>query len=228
MSNTQAQTFRVVLERAGNGPHWVLARIPLDLKTAWPEWSTRRVRGAINGFAFRTALFPGREGRGFALVVNKKMQAGAEAGPGDAVRIQLEPDLAEPSFAEPKELTTALRADRQLRKWFDAMSPSMRKGFAQFVDQAKAAETRRQRANKMAEVVMLAMEGEQETPPILRIEFERQPLARKGWEAMTPIQRRNHLLGIFYPQTVEGRTRRSAKAVEECLRVARKKRAEDT
>jgi hypothetical protein len=40
---------------------------------------------------------------------------------------------------------------------------------------------------------------------------------------MTPTQRRNHLLGIFYPQTVEGRERRAAKAIEGCLAVARRK-----
>jgi uncharacterized protein YdeI (YjbR/CyaY-like superfamily) len=71
---------------------------------------------------------------------------------------------------------------------------------------------------------MLAMDGEQELPPILRAAFQRQPMARAGWDAMTPTQRRNHLLGIFYPQTVEGRERRAAKAVEECLRIAGRKK----
>ena len=37
----------------------------------------------------------------------------------------------------------------------------------------------------------------------LQAAFQRQPLARKGWEAMTPVQRRNHLLGIFYYQSAE-------------------------
>jgi uncharacterized protein YdeI (YjbR/CyaY-like superfamily) len=223
MGKNSAKTFRAVLERAGTGRHWVLARVPLDLKKAWPEWKTRRVRGAINQFEFRTALLPAAEGKGYALIVNKKMQKGAGATAGDTVTIRLEPDLEEPMFAEPKELTKALRGDRQLRKWFDAMSPSMRKGFGFFVDEAKGAETRQKRAEQMAETVMLAMEGEVEAPPILRIAFERQPLARQGWDAMTRKQRQRHLLGIFYPQTVEGRARRAAKAVEECLRVARAK-----
>jgi hypothetical protein len=39
---------------------------------------------------------------------------------------------------------------------------------------------------------------------------------------MTPAQRRNHLLGIFYYQTVEARERRAARAVEEALRRARR------
>ena len=43
---------------------------------------------------------------------------------------------------------------------------------------------------------------------------------------MTPTQRRNHLLGIFYVQTVEGREKRAAKAVEEALQAARKANAD--
>ena len=70
---------------------------------------------------------------------------------------------------------------------------------------------------------MLAMDGELELPPILRVAFQQHPLAREGWEAMTPTQRRNHLLGIFYVQTVEGRQCRATKALEEAVRLAGKK-----
>jgi hypothetical protein len=56
--------------------------------------------------------------------------------------------------------------------------------------------------------------------PVLLAAFLRQPLARTGWEAMKPVQRRGHLLGIFHYQTVESREKRAAKAVEEALRVA--------
>jgi hypothetical protein len=57
----------------------------------------------------------------------------------------------------------------------------------------------------------------------LKAAFLRQPLALKGWEAMTPVQRRGHLLGIFYNQSADARERRAAKAVEEALRVAKRK-----
>ncbi len=219
------KSFRAVLEWAGTGPHWVIARIPLDLKKAWPTWKSRHVCGTINGFAFRTSLLPDPKGEGHTFVVYKRMLTGARAAAGDSVQIQLEPDLEKQVFLEPKELTSALRADRQMRKWFDALSPSMRKGFAQFfVDAAKSPETRKMRAEKVAEIILLAMEGEQEPPPILRAAFQRQPLARAGWDAMTPTQRRNHLLGIFFPGAVEAQARRAAKTVEECLRVARRKK----
>jgi len=76
------------------------------------------------------------------------------------------------------------------------------------------------RAEAMAESLMLAMEGEIEPPPLLRVAFQQQPEAQRGWDLMTPTQKRNHLLGIFYAQTVDGRKRRAAKAVENCLEVA--------
>jgi uncharacterized protein YdeI (YjbR/CyaY-like superfamily) len=75
----------------------------------------------------------------------------------------------------------------------------------------------------MMERMMLAMEGEQVLPPILQVAFRRAPLAKAGWEAMTPVQRRGHLLGIFYYQSPEARERRTQKAVEEALRVAEAK-----
>ena len=71
----------------------------------------------------------------------------------------------------------------------------------------------------------MAMEGEQDPPPILRAAFHRQLLAEEGWKAMTPIKRRNHLLGIFYRQTVEGREQRTQQAIDDALRVAKRKPA---
>lgn len=222
MPPQNAKTFRATLERLGTGPYWVAARVPVDLKKAWPDWRNRRVRGSINGFEFQTSLFPVKE-KGFMFVVNKKMQKGAAAGPGDTVHVRLEPDLTAQSYVEPKELTAVLRGERELRACFNAMTPSMRRGFAFLIDQAKTSETRMRRAEKIAETVMLAMEGEQIAPPILRAAFQRQPLAEQGWNAMTPIQRRHRLLGIFLLVSVEAQARRAAWVIKDCLRVAQRK-----
>ncbi|MGA8730209.1 MAG: YdeI/OmpD-associated family protein [Terracidiphilus sp.] len=227
MSAPICKTFRAVLEPTGTRLRWVIARVPVDLKKAWPTWRSRRVRGEINGFAFQTSLFPGQQGGGHVLLVNKRMQTGARAKPGETVQIRLEPDLEEQAAVPlPKELVSALKADRRLCHWFDALSPSMRKWIGAFVDEAKGIETRKLRASRMAESLLLAMEGEEEPPPILRAAFLRQPQAREGWNAMTPTRRRNHLLGIFFVQTVEAREKRAAKAVEEALQAARKASAD--
>lgn len=218
-----ARSFRATLEATSTSPRWVIARVPIDLKKAWPMWKSRRVFGEINGFAFKTALIPGTKGQGHVLIVNKKMQAGAHVQAGGRALIKLWPDLGEVVIDLPPEFAKILKADRALRKFFDAMSPSMRKGFTNLIADAKSAETRRKRAEAMAESLMLAMEGEVEPPPILRAAFQLQPEARRGWDRMTPTQRRNHLLGIFFPQSVEGRERRAARAIESCLAVARRR-----
>jgi uncharacterized protein YdeI (YjbR/CyaY-like superfamily) len=226
MSAPTKKSFTAVLEPLRNGLGWVIARIPFDVVKAWPERRRLRVRGEIEGFAFRTSLFAASDGQGHFLLVNKKMQAGAKAAVGAKVRIWLEPDLEERAVVTPTELKRALKGDRRLPKWFAKLSDSMRHEIGKWVDEPKGAEARRKRAEGMAERLLLTLEGEIEPPPILQAAFQRQPLARKGWEAMTLLQRRGHLLSIFYYQTVDARERRAAKAVEEALRVARKRTAE--
>lgn len=213
-----AKSFTATLEPLRNGLGWVIARVPFDVKKAWPERNGMRVRGQIGGFPFRTSFFAESTGAGYFILVNKKMQTGAGARVGDKVRIQLEPDLEERPAQIPPELEKELKADRALRKWFDAMSPSMRREIGKWVGEPKGAETRQKRAEKMAERLMLAMEGEHEPPPVLRAALQRQPRALEGWNKLTVAQRRSHLLGIFYYETVEARERRAVKAVDDALR----------
>jgi uncharacterized protein YdeI (YjbR/CyaY-like superfamily) len=222
MSPSAAKSFSAVLEPLQNGLGWVIARIPFDPAQAWPVRRGLRVRGEIEGGAFRTSLFANAGRDGHFLLVNKKMMAAAKVGIGAQVRICLEPDLEERVAVVSPELALALKGDRRLRKWFDALSYSMRKEIGDWVTEPKTAEGRRSRCEAMAERLLLTLEGEIELPPILHAAFQRQPLARQGWEAMTLAQRRRQLLAIFYYQSVEARERRVAKVVEEALRVARK------
>jgi uncharacterized protein YdeI (YjbR/CyaY-like superfamily) len=226
MSPSTIKSFKAVLEPLRNGLGWVIARIPFDVAKAWPERRRLRVRGEIEGFAFRTSLFASAGGAGYFLLVNKKMQAGAKATVGERVRIRLEPDLEERAVVTPQELERTLKGDRRLPKWFAKLSDSTRREIGKWVDEPKSVATRTKRAEQMAERLLLTLEGEIEPPPILQAAFLRQPLAREGWQAMTPVQRRGHLLGIFYYQTADARDRRAAKAVEEALRVARKRTVE--
>ena len=94
MSKSRAKAFRAVLEPDGTRLMWVIARVPFDAAKAWPERRGMRVRGEIEGFGFRTSLFPDPRGAGQFLLVNKKMQAAAKARVGAQVRIRLEPDAA--------------------------------------------------------------------------------------------------------------------------------------
>jgi uncharacterized protein YdeI (YjbR/CyaY-like superfamily) len=64
---------------------------------------------------------------------------------------------------------------------------------------------------------MATMEAELDLPPILKLAFARDPRAHQGWQSMTLLQRRGHLLGIFYCRTPESRDRRISKMLEEAL-----------
>jgi len=230
MSKTLKKTFTALLEPDGTALKWTIARVPFDFAKAWPERRGRRVKGEISelnadsdGFAFRTSLFPDRRGKGEVLLVNKKMQKGAHARMGDKVRIVLEPDLDERETPMPPELARVLKGEPGLRKWFEGLGDYTRRTFCAIVAEVKSPESRARMAERVTERLLLAMEGEVETPPILKAVLARQPLAEAGWKAMTPAQRRGHLMGIFYYETADSRERRAAKAVEEALKVARRK-----
>lgn len=211
------KSFTAVLEPDGTALKWTVVRVPFDFVKTWPVRKGRRVCGEIEGFAFRTTLFPDPKGGGHVLLVNKKMQTGAGVMKGDKARFWLEPDLEEREILLPAELKRVLDGERELRKWFDGLSHSNRREAGMWVSEPKSVESREKRAARMAERLMQAMEGMEEPPPVLKAIFQRQPRAREAWFALTPTQRRNHLLGIFYYETVEGRERRAVKAIEEAM-----------
>jgi hypothetical protein len=57
------------------------------------------------------------------------------------------------------------------------------------------------------------MEAERELPPMIRRALAEDPAARERWYGMTEIQRRNHLMGIFYYKTPAAIERRMRKAL---------------
>ena len=220
MDRVERRIFTAILEQLLTGRGWVVARIPFDVTAAWPVLKRLRVRGEVEGLPIRTSLMAWSRGEGHFLLVNQKMRKALKAEVGSKVRISLEPDLEERPAAIPPELAAALKGDRRLPRWFDKLPESMRRDIGVWVGEPKSAASREQRAERMAERLLLTLEGEKDLPPILHAAFQQEPLARAGWEAMTPVQRRNHLLGIYYYRAGESRERRAAQAVEDALRVA--------
>lgn len=153
------------------------------------------------------------------------MQRGGDVAPGEVAEIVLEPDLEKRRVATPPELDKLLRQSRNLRAWYGQLSDSMRKAIAEGITQVHGIEARQKRAELMAERMLLAVEGERRLPRILEAAFQRYPAARAGWKAMTPVQRRGHLLGIFYYRNPESRQKRAQKAVEEALQIAKTRAA---
>ena len=219
------KSFRATLERMqSSNLGWVIIRVPFDVSRVWGVRGRLRIEGEINGFPFRTALFP--TGRGFHfLLVNKRMQAGGEVRPGSAAHFRLEPDLEVRKAVVPVELKRALFQERSLQRWFDSMSYSMRRWICDQVAQPKSAAARVRRAEQIAEYLLSTLEAERELPPILKAAFARDPRAWEGWQRMSPTQRRHTLLSIFHYRSPEARERRIGKMLEEAAaRAGRNKR----
>jgi uncharacterized protein YdeI (YjbR/CyaY-like superfamily) len=208
-----AKKFRAVLEKGDRALGWTIARVPFDPSSAWKEMVRLRVKGEVNGFAFRTSLFPDPRG-GFYLLVNRAMQAGSGAKPGDTAEFRLQPDL-EPREAElPEELAVLLDEEPGLMEWYAGLTEYMRREIGKWILGVNSDEARLRRAEQMAERLLATMEGERELPPAIEAAFRLRPKARAGWGRMTPVQRRGELMAVFYYRTVEAREKRIAKLCE--------------
>lgn len=202
---------------------WVIIRVPLDVAKVWGKRGQLRVKGEINGYSFRTSLFPDGKGHHF-MMVNKQMQCGAGARAGMTARFRMEPDTEERVVREPAELAQALKQSKRLQKYYASLNYSTRREIAKLIGGGKQAETRRRRAEQMAVHLLEVLEAERgDLPPLLRLALERNPRARAGWERMPPSQRRFHLFGITGYRSPESRARRVEKAVAEMVEYAEKR-----
>ncbi len=216
------KTFRATLERIQSRLGWTIIRIPFDVGKVWGTRGQLRVKGEINGFAFRTSLFPARGG-GHILLVNKSMQRGADVRQGMSAQFRLQPDLEERVAIVPAELKSFLKEDAYLGRWFEKLNYSTRNETGKWIVQVKSPEARVRRAEQMAERLLAVMEAEHELPPVLQLAFARDPRALAGWKRMSPSHRRGHLFGIFYYRTPQARSRRIEKTLQDASAFAERK-----
>ena len=220
MAENSAKRFRTVVEPLEGGLAWVVARLPFDVSRTWKKMVRLRVKVEVGGEVFRTSLFVDAKRGGHFVLVNKKMQKAAGAGKGAMLDFTVAPDLDERTPPVPPELAKLLKTQKRLAKWFEALSEPVRWDISKWIDGVKSAEARRRRAEQIAERLLLTMEGEKKLPPVIEVAFRRTPAARRGWEVMTKVQRRSHLMAVFYYQSPEAREKRVKKLVDECLKVS--------
>jgi len=216
-----AKRFEARLERMRSRLNWVVIHVPFDAAQAWGLRGEIKVKGDVNGFAFRTSLFPTGTGR-HILLVNKRMQKGARAAEGSVARFQIELDREERTAEIPDELERILREDRVFRRWYDGLNHSTRSDIAKWITEVKSDAARMRRAEQIAERLLAVMEAERELPPVLQVAFARHPRAREGWDAMSAARRRGHLFGIFYYRTPDAQGRRIDKMLDDATVLAAK------
>jgi uncharacterized protein YdeI (YjbR/CyaY-like superfamily) len=220
----QIQTFQATLQRLRSRLQWVVVYMSFDATEVWGLRGQIKVKGEINGFPFRSSLFPTREGRHF-LLINKKLQKGACTREGKIANVRIELDLEKRIARTPACLSAILKQEPSLQGWYEKLNHSTRVDIAKWIAEPKSAEAKTRRAEQMAERLFSVMDAERELPPILQLAFARNPGTRQGWDAMPPSRRRGHLFGIFYYRTPEAQSRRIAKMLDDVRSVAEKIKA---
>ena len=209
------QKFTAVLEKDSRALGWTVVRVPFDPAEVWAERVRLRVCGEVNGFRFRTSLFPDARG-GYCLLVNRAVQASAGLRLGSAAEFRLEPDLEARPAELPDELTVLLDEEEGLRAWYDGLTEYTRREIGKWVCGVKSEAARLGRAEQMAERLLATMEAERELPPSIALALGRNAKAKQGWERMSVLHRRAHLMAVFSYRSPESRAKRIGKMVEEC------------
>ncbi len=214
MAGELVREFEAVLEKGDRALGWTIARVPFDPAAVWPKMVRLRVRGTVNGFGFRTSLFPDAARPGFYfLLVNKAAQKGGGVALGDIAEYRLEPDMEARPAELPDELAVLLDEAEGLREWYDALTEYTRRELGKWIYGVKSEAAQMKRVEQIAERLLATMEAEVELPPLIAGALKRNAKARAGWEKMTATQRRNELMAVFYYQSPEAREKRLAKMV---------------
>ena len=139
------------------------AMIQLDGKTATgirvPEEVVERlgggkrppVRATINGHTYRTTVAPVRGEAKIPVSAEVREKAGVSAG--EEVDVDVELDTAPREVSVPPDLAEALERDAELKTTFEGLSRSKKRRLVDPIGQAKTAETRQRRIDKVIDAL---------------------------------------------------------------------------
>ena len=139
-----SKSFKARLEPEGGGAYF---NLPFSVEEAFGTRAVCPVRGTINGFAFRSSVFPKGDGTHY-MAVNKAVRAGAGATIGDTVRVRMERDTEPREVALPADFKKALGKNKEAKLAFDKLSYTHRKEFVGWIEEARREETRARRIEK--------------------------------------------------------------------------------
>jgi len=141
-----SKRFRVTLEKH-EGSAAALLHVPFDAEKVFGTRGRVPVRCTVNGFTFRSSIFPTGEGTHY-MVVNREARAGAGVEAGATITMTMERDAEPRVVRPPAELARALKANKAAQAAWDKLSYTHQKEHARAVEEAKRPETRARRVER--------------------------------------------------------------------------------
>jgi hypothetical protein len=149
------QEFEAAIEPIGPKEAWARIFVPFDVEHVFGTKSRVAVKGTLNGYPFRSSLFPEGDGRHY-LYVNKGLCEGARVQPGLPVRVELEMDSVPREVEIPEDLMIALAQNPMAEVRFDRMSLAEKKDYVEWIESARKPETR---ASRIDQAILLIQAG---------------------------------------------------------------------
>ena len=147
-----AQTFRTTLRQEGKTATGF--EVPPEVVEALGGGKRPPVTITINGYTYRSTVFPYTEAYMLPLAAEHRTAAGVQAG--DDIEVTLELDTAPRILEVPPELAAALDTDPEAKTFFDGLSYSNKRVFTLSVEGTSNPETKARRVEK---AIALMREG---------------------------------------------------------------------
>jgi hypothetical protein len=141
------KNFTAKLDRFEGVGTWIYADVPFDVEKVFGRNGQVKVKGTVNGVAFRSSLMPHGDGTHF-LVVNKAVRERARVDVGKPVRVVLEIDAEKREVGAPPDLAKALAGNKAAKTNWDTFAYSHKKAYVDWITDAKKEETRRRRVEQ--------------------------------------------------------------------------------
>lgn len=144
--------FEARLHRPEGTGTWTYFDIPFSVLEAFGSKGQVRVRGSLNGHAFRGLAMPHGDGSHY-VVVNKSIRDVIGVSAGGRMKVRLTADLSPRHVEMPEELQRAFRGHKTARQVFEHLSYSHQKEYVDWILAAKREETRARRVEKALEMM---------------------------------------------------------------------------
>lgn len=147
------QEFDAILIRPEGVGTWTYLDILVEVSREFAAKGQVRVKGSINGHAYRTSARPHGDGRHY-IVVNKSIRDAIGVSTGDVVHVVMDLDTAPRTVEIPPDFMQALESDPKYSKLFGELSYFRKKEFVYWIESAKKEETRARRIVQSLEMLL--------------------------------------------------------------------------
>jgi hypothetical protein len=141
--------FRGVVQLEGKTATGI--RVPPGIVEALGAGKRPPVRVTIGPHTWRSTV--AAFGDVFMLPLSAENRTAAGAAAGDEIEVDIELDVAPREVVVPPDFATALDADADARRTFDALSYSRKRWFVLGIEDARTPETRQRRIDKAIETL---------------------------------------------------------------------------